>query len=188
MATQNAKPSAIEQAAATVLAGGIIAYPTESVFGLGCNPYDTQALAKLMQLKKRSPSKGLLLIASHVQQILPLIQPLHANDLARALKTWPGHHTWVFPKSPKVLPHISGQFSTVAVRVSAHKVVKLLCDKLNSAIVSSSANFSNQATFTSIKQIKQAFGDKIDFYLDGELGKHAKPSPIIDAHTLKIIR
>ena len=182
---------AIKQAADVVQAGGIIAYPTESVFGLGCNPDNQQAVKKLLKLKQRDASKGLILIASHVQQILPLIQPIDAFDLARALKTWPGRYTWVFPKTKLVPALISGKFDTVAVRVSNHPIVKALCDKLNKPIVSTSANRSNHAVFNSIKQIKAYFNDKIDFYLDaelGKLGKNAKPSTIVDAHTQEIFR
>ena len=178
----------IKQAVDVVQAGGIIAYPTESVFGLGCDPDNQQAVEKLLAIKQRDAAKGLILIASHVQQILPLIQPIDALDLARALKTWPGHYTWVFPKTKQVSALVSGKFDTIAVRVSKHPIVKELCDKLNKPLVSTSANRSNHTEFSSIKQIKACFNDKIDFYLDAELGKNAKPSTIIDAHTQEIFR
>ncbi|MCF6288407.1 MAG: threonylcarbamoyl-AMP synthase [Proteobacteria bacterium] len=168
--------------------GDTIAYPTEAVFGLGCDPFNQQAVLNLLRLKQRCEKKGLILIASHLQQVLPLIKPQHANDLARALKTWPGHYTWIFPKSSLVPAWIAGDFDTVAVRVSSHPVVKQICDKLNTCIVSTSANISKQGNLISINSIKSKFNDKIRVYLDAELGRQNSPSVIVDAHTNKIIR
>ncbi len=178
----------VEQGVNAIKSGGIIAYPTESVYGLGCNPFYQEAVMKILQLKGRLQEKGLIVIASHVQQILPLIKPIAPNDLARALKTWPGHQTWIFPKSPLVPPWISGAFDTIAVRVSAHPIVKQLCDSLNMPLVSTSANHANQEALCSIKDIKMQFGDKIDAFINAPLGKHSKPSKITVAHTLKQLR
>ncbi len=178
----------VEQGVNAIKSGGVIAYPTESVYGLGCNPFNQEAVMKILQLKGRLQEKGLIIIASHVQQILPLIKPIAPNDLARALKTWPGHQTWIFPKSPLVPPWISGAFDTIAVRVSAHPIVKKLCDSLNIPLVSTSANHANQEVLPSIKDIKMQFGDKIDAFINAPLGKHSKPSKITVAHTLKQLR
>lgn len=178
----------LTQAEEAYKSGSLIAYPTESVFGLGCDPFNRDAVFNLLKLKQREVEKGLILIASHVRQILPLIKPIHPNDLARALKSWPGHHTWVFPKSDLVPDWISGRFDTIAVRVSRHPTVVQLCNRINNCMVSTSANSSNQPVLNSIEQIKSVFGDKIQLYIDEPLGKNSKPSEIIDAHTLKVIR
>ncbi len=178
----------LNKAVVTVKSGGIIAYPTESVYGLGCNPFDEQAVKNVLLLKKRNVNIGLILIASHVRQILPLIKPIDPNDLARALKTWPGHHTWVFPKSKLVPRWISGQYDSIAIRVSNHPVVIQLCQKLNSPLVSTSANISKQGELNSIKNIKTVFGDKIGFYVNAPTGKEVNPSIIHDAHSNTIIR
>ncbi|TDR23787.1 L-threonylcarbamoyladenylate synthase [Marinicella litoralis] len=168
----------IEQAVLAINHGGTVVYPTEGVFGLGCDFRNEQSVHKILKLKQRSVDKGLVLIASHVQQILPLIQPENRSDLARALKTWPGHHTWIFPKSKSVPAWISGEFQTVAVRVSAHPAVKMLCDQLNSALVSTSANKSNQSTPSTIAEQTQLWGDAVDYYLDLPLGGSNQPSSI----------
>jgi L-threonylcarbamoyladenylate synthase len=178
----------LDQTVGLIKAGGVIAYPTESVFGLGCDPLNEQAVIKLLSLKQRSVDQGLILIASNVRQVLPLIQPQHADDLARALKTWPGHFTWVFPKSNSVPSWISGKYSSIAVRVSKHPIVKLLCDRLNHPLVSTSANISKQDDLNSIKRIQETFGDKIGFYIDAPTGNEKHASPIRDAHTLNTIR
>ncbi len=176
------------QAIDVIKSGGIIAYPTESVFGLGCDPFNEKAVKKLLLLKQRSVEKGLILIASHIQQILPLIQPKDANDLARALKSWPGHNTWVFPKSKLVPSWISGEYNSIAIRLTKHPTVLQLCNRFSLPLVSTSANLSNQLDLNSIKDIKAAFGDKIQFYIDAPTGNNKKPSTIRDAHTLKTIR
>ena len=178
----------LDKAAEAVRSGGVIVYPTESVFGLGCDPFNESAVMNLLEIKKRSVDKGLILIASHVQQVLPYIQPQQPEDLANALQTWPGFHTWVFPKSNLVPYWLSGQFQTLAVRVSSHPTVKQLCDMLGHGLVSTSANVSNEDVLGSISEIKKLFGDKIDAYIDAPLGGAEKPSQIKDAHTLKSYR
>jgi L-threonylcarbamoyladenylate synthase len=180
--------SMIDNAVKAVRNGDIIIYPTESVYGLGCDPYNYSAVKKLLEIKQRSVDKGLILIAGNIQQILPMIRPKSASDLANALKTWPGHNTWVFPKS-KLVPHwVSGNHQTIAVRVSKHPTVIELCNKLNSSLISTSANLSNQEVLTSIKALKHIFGDKIAAYIDAPLGQESLPSQIRDAHTLQIYR
>lgn len=178
----------IAQAVQVIEKGGIVVYPTESVYGLGCDPFNESAVLSLLKLKQRPVDRGLILVASHVQQILPLIKPKYANDLARALKTWPGPFTWVFPKSKKVPAWISGTYPSIAVRVSKHPTIVQLCEKLNAPLVSTSANISKHDILTSIKQIKDTFGAKIQCYLDAPLGAEKTTSVITDAHTLKLIR
>ncbi len=178
----------IEQAVLAINHGGLLVYPTEGVFGLGCDYRNQQSVLKILQLKQREVSKGLVLVASHIQQILPLIQPDSREGLARALKTWPGHHTWVFPKTHLTPAWISGDFDTVAVRVSCHPAVKQLCDQLNSALVSTSANVSNQTTASNIKDQFNLWGDAVDYYLDLPLGGSNQPSRIKLASSGRTIR
>ena len=178
----------LNQAVAVIKSGGVIAYPTEAVYGLGCDPFNEQSVLQLLALKKRSVEQGLILIASNVRQVLPLIQPIHADDLARALKTWPGHATWIFPKSNGVPTWISGNYHSVAIRVSKHPVVKMLCDELESPLVSTSANITNENDLDSIKAIQNTFGDKIACYIDAPVGNEQQASTIVDAHTQQKLR
>ncbi len=180
--------SQLNQAIEAVKNGGIIAYPTEAVYGLGCDPFNKKAVLRLLKLKKRDVNKGLILIASHVQQIVQLIKPNEADDLARALKTWPGHTTWVFPKSKLVPKWVSGKHNTIAIRVSSHPFVKKLCDRLNYPIVSTSANISNEGTLNSIKEIKTQFNNEVIYYFDAPLGNKKSASTIRNAHTNISIR
>ena len=178
----------IQQAVAVIKNGGTLVYPTEAVFGLGCDYRKQQSVLHLLKLKQRPVSKGLILIASHVQQILPLIQPIHRDDLARALKSWPGHHTWVFPATEQVPAWITGAHQTVAVRVSQSPVVKALCDQLNHPIVSTSANLSGDTGDNDCQALQQLWGDQVDYYLDLPPDGRLKPSTIRVAHTGSTLR
>ncbi len=178
----------VNEAIAVIKSGGIIAYPTEAVFGLGCDPFDEQTVLRLLSLKNRSVKQGLILIASNIRQVLPLIQPVNSDDLARALKSWPGHKTWIFPKSKLVPSWVSGDHNSIAIRVSNHPIVKQLCDKLDQVLISTSANISKQSDLNSIKRIKSTFNDKIQLYIDAPVGNETKSSTIRDAHTLQIHR
>ena len=159
----------IEQAVATVKQGGILIYPTECVFGMGCDYNNETSVNRLLQLKQRPVEKGLILVASHIQQ---------RADLARALKTWPGHHTWVFPATKRVPQWITGQFDTLAVRISSHPTVKSLCDALGQPLVSTSANLSGQPPADSCQKLSLIWGNEVDYYLSLPLGGKSKPSSI----------
>ncbi len=178
----------LKNAASAVNHGGVIIYPTESVFGMGCNPQNETAVMRLLELKNRSVDKGLILIASHVEQILPYIKPKQPDDLANALKTWPGFYTWVFQKS-EITPYwLSGKNDSIAVRVTSHETVVQLCQNLGHALVSTSANISGQPTYSTISEIKNVFADRINHYLDAPLGGSKNPSTITNAHTLEVYR
>ena len=178
----------IEQAVAAVKQGGILVYPTECVFGMGCDFNSESSVMRLLQLKQRPVEKGLILVASHIQQVLPLIQPIQRADLARALKTWPGHHTWVFPATKLVPKWITGRFDTVAVRLSSHPTVKSLCDYLCHPLVSTSANISGQSNVDSCQKLSLIWGNEVDYYLSLPLGEETNPSTIRLASNGTLIR
>ncbi len=180
--------NSIEKAVLAIKHGGTVVYPTEGVFGFGCDFNNEQSVHKILQLKQRDVAKGLVLIASHIQHIMPLIKPTNRMDLARALKTWPGHHTWVFPKTQLTPSWISGNFDSVAVRVSKHPAVKQLCDSLNSALVSTSANLAGQTTPSTLVEQAELWGDQVDYYLDLPLGGSKHPSSIKLASNGQILR
>lgn len=180
--------SSIAQATAAIQQGGVVIYPTEGIYGIGCDFRNEQSVLKILKLKKRSVSKGLVLIASHIQQILPLILPEERAHLARALKSWPGHHTWIFPASKLTPKWITGDHDTVAVRVTEHPTAQALCDACGHALVSTSANISGHHTPENIPAIQHMWLDQIDYYLDLPLGSATKPSSIRLASSGKILR
>ena len=177
----------MKHAIQTIQSGDLLVYPTEAVYGLGCDYRNQAAVLQLLKVKQRDLSKGMILIASHVQQVLPLINITDQNHLARALKTWPGHHTWVFNASEKVPGWITGNHKTVAVRVSAQPTVRNLCDALGHPIVSTSANISGQQA-VDLPAVRQQLGEAVACYLDAPLGQSEHTSSIRLASTGEVLR
>ncbi|MEE9342570.1 MAG: L-threonylcarbamoyladenylate synthase [Gammaproteobacteria bacterium] len=178
----------IRQAVHALRKGGIIAYPTEAVFGLGCDPLNAGAVAHLLALKNRPLSKGLILIASDLKQVQPFLQPIN-NTLNRQLnKTWPGHVTWLLPTRPECPYWLTGNHPTLAVRLSAHPVCQALCNAWGGAIVSTSANASTRPPIRHRARLQREFSKPVDFIVPGDLGTNARPSIIYDSRNYKIIR
>src|SRR5689334_22081382 len=111
----------IAEAAALLRAGGVLAYPTEAVFGLGCDPDNRAAFEKIFALKQRPPEQGVLLIAASFSQIADWIEA-PPDAIARARATWPGAHTWILPRSPRVPEWVAGGHGGIALRVTAHEI------------------------------------------------------------------
>ncbi|MGS0683472.1 L-threonylcarbamoyladenylate synthase [Shewanella sp. 125m-7] len=170
--------------------GGVIAYPTEAVYGLGCDPDNNDAIELLLQIKQRPWQKGLILVAGDYQQLLPYIDEsqLTAEQLAFAHGKWPGPFTFIMPIKPGLSHLLSGSFDSIAVRVTAHEGVKALCAAINKPIVSTSANLTGQEPALTGAEVKQQFEGIIAGLVIGELGSQASPSTIIDAKSGKIIR
>ncbi|ELO1775796.1 threonylcarbamoyl-AMP synthase [Vibrio fluvialis] len=171
-------------------AGEVIAYPTEGVFGVGCDPDNPQAIEKLLQLKQRPVEKGLILIAASYQQLLPYIDEsqLTQEQLERVQSTWPGPVTWIMPASQRVSHWVSGQFDTIAVRVTDHPLVQKLCLAYGKPLTSTSANLSGLPPCMTTQEVEQQLGDKLVAILQGETGGRNKPSEIRDANTLQVLR
>jgi len=171
--------------------GGTIAYPTEAVFGLGCDPRNIAAIKNLLKIKNRNKEKGLILVAANFEQLKEHIQPLEKDIEKKLLNSWQDSAnaiTWLAPVNEMTSDYLKGQFDTLAIRVSHHPVVKELCEQFGSAIVSTSANISTQEAARTAEQVKQIFENKIDFIVEGETDINAQPSEIRDVLTNKIIR
>lgn len=169
--------------------GNIIAYPTEAVWGLGCDPYNEAAVAKILRLKKRPLDKGLILVAASIDQFTLLLANLTEQQQTALTSTWPGHITWLIPDPQQLVPAwIKGSHQSVALRVSAHPVVRDLCLAYGGPIVSTSANPAGQEEIRSRVVLEEKFADSIDYIVAGELGAAAKPSQMRDLLTGKTIR
>ena len=188
------KDQQIKQAVKVLQQGGVIAYPTEAVYGLGCDPKNLSAVKKILTLKKRDKDKGLILVADNFDQLKRYLQPLGNEVEKKLLDSWSGSPvsaaaiTWLIPAKETTSNYLKGQFDTLAVRVSHHPVIKELCKKFNGAIVSTSANISKQEAARSSEQVKQIFENNIELIIEGETDLDAQPSEIRDALTNKIIR
>ena len=178
----------LHRAARWIRDGGVIAYPTEAVFGLGCDPGNPLATARLLALKSRPWQKGLILVASTLQQLKPWVQPPAGDRLRTLQRSWPGPLTWLLPASDTCPTWLTGTHDTLAVRVSAHPVVRSLCDTLGGAIVSTSANIGGRPPARSVLEVRLRFGKRIDFVLPGALGNRQQPSRIRDLASGRIIR
>lgn len=178
----------IKKAIKTLKAGGIIAYPTEGVFGLGCDPFNPAAVHKLLQIKQRSIAKGLVLIASDWEYIKDLVGTVSAKQLMMVKATWPGPYTWVFPANDCVPPWIRGNFETVALRITDHPIANALCKAYAAPIVSTSANIAGKPPLIQVEQVREEFFDKLDFILPGRVGNLSGPTEIRDVITGQILR
>lgn len=177
----------LQQAAYTVAAGGVIAYPTEAVWGLGCDPFNEDAVHHILKLKRRPVHKGVILVAGSLDQVAFLLEDLPTHAIAQLNQTWPGPHTWLLPHNNRVPPTIHGAFDTVAVRVSEHPVIQSLCAKVGGPIVSTSANPQGKEPAKTQWRARCYFGHAVT-YCPGTIGKAQAPSTIKNLMTGEIIR
>lgn len=164
--------------------GGVIAYPTEAVWGLGCDPWNQSAVERILVLKKRPIEKGMILVASSIQQVRFLLDLLPDNLQREAESHWPGPVTCLLPDINQQIPEwVRGDHSTIAVRVSDHPVVRALCTAAGTPLVSTSCNPAGQEPARNATQVHHYFDDQLDWIVPGELGGNSKPSRIIDIVT-----
>jgi len=182
--------ASLNDAVTALRAGGVIAYPTEAVFGLGCDPRNAAACARLFALKQRPATQGVLLIAATFEQVAPFIDlaatPAQAIERARA--SWPGPHTWIFPRAPGTPSWIAGTHAGIALRVTAHPPAAALCNAFGAALVSTSANRHGASPALSADEVRGAFGAELDAILNGTVGGLERPTPIRDAISGAIVR
>ena len=177
--------STMEATVAALRRGGVVAYPTEAVWGLGCDPRDEAATLRLLALKQREVEKGLILIAADEAQLAPFIDmaALDTGQCDAVRATWPGPHTWIVPASPAAPRWITGAHAGIAVRVSAHRPVVELCRAYGGALVSTSANRAGQPAAHGFDQLDPAIVDGVDAVLAGDTGGLQRPTDIRDART-----
>jgi L-threonylcarbamoyladenylate synthase len=178
----------VAQAADCLRAGRLIAYPTEAVFGLGCDPDNEKAVRQLLSMKGRDVSAGLILIADEFQRFLPYTGDVGPERLEAAFATWPGHVTWLFPRGGAAPDWVAGAHETVALRVTAHPVCRELCAAYGGAIVSTSANPRSAPPAMSSGQVEEYFGPYLAGIVEGALGEAENPSEIRDLASGAVLR
>lgn len=176
------------EAAGRLRQGQIIAYPTEAVFGLGCDPLNESAVLRLLSLKQRPVTAGLILIGSRFEQFEGWVEPVPREAMARVRETWPGPVTWLFPKGPRAPDWVTGRHETLAVRVTAHPPCIALCDAFGGPVVSTSANPHSAPPARTAGQVEGYFSNFIGGILEGPLGGGARPSEIRGVLTGEIVR
>ncbi|WP_022939891.1 Sua5/YciO/YrdC/YwlC family protein [Psychromonas hadalis] len=182
----------LSNALTALRAQGVIAYPTESVFGLGCDPDCDVAIQKVLDLKKRPAHKGLILIAANIEQLKNYadFSSLNETQLTAIQKTWPGPFTWVVPAQKNLSKLISGDFDSVAVRVSAHPIVQQLCCEFAKPIISTSANLSGLEACVNTIEVKKMFSNNplLAMIMNENVSGLDEPSQIYHALTGKRLR
>lgn len=163
-------------------AGGVFAYPTEAVFGLGCDPRQSAAIEKILNLKGRPQHKGLILLAADYSQLLPYVddQAIPQDKRFAVFSHWPGPVTLLLPARADCPALLRGEHQTIAARVTAFAPARALCKQLGSAIVSTSANRAGEPALMTAAAVAAEFGSAIDYIVTGETGGAAAPSRIID--------
>jgi L-threonylcarbamoyladenylate synthase len=178
----------VSEAAQCLRDGDIVAYPTEAVYGLGCDPGSEAAVRRVLQLKQRSEAAGLILIGDRFERFETFVSALPPGQLDRAMATWPGPVTWLFPRAAGVPDWLAGTHPTIALRVTAHPVCRELCAAFGGAVVSTSANPGSGEPARTAERVIAYFGDALAGIVRGALGRESRPSEIRDLATGRVIR
>jgi len=177
----------IREAVRKLAAGGVVAYPTETVYGLGCDPFNGTAVRHLLSLKNRDVEQGVILVAGEFSQLEPLLQPLTRAAIKRVQNTPATPVTWVLPCLPEIPVWLRGQHNTLAIRVTSHPVATDLCAAWGGPLVSTSANIHGRLPATSPLGVRKAFNGQLDCILHGTRGSNTA-SEIRDGLTGTVLR
>jgi L-threonylcarbamoyladenylate synthase len=169
-----------------IRSGGIVACPTEAVYGLSCDPWNEDAVMRLLALKQRDVSRGLILVAGGLYQFTSLVSHLSRAQQETLASSWPGPVTWLVPANKHVPAWIRGQHANVALRVTAHPVMAELCRAAGKPLVSTSANPSGEHPARDTTTASTYFPDIP--IVAGELGGNDRPTEIRDLETGNILR
>ena len=171
----------------TLERGGVIAYPTEAVYGLGCDPLDQAAVRRILRIKGRPQGKGLILLADRLEQLLPYLAA-SSSQLDQALASWPGPVTWILPCRADVPVWLTGGRRTLAVRVTSHPVAAGLSRLFGDALVSTSANRRGGQPARDAREVRRRLGGALDLVVPGATSGRAQPSEIRDGLTGRVLR
>ncbi len=178
----------IANGARIISRGGVVAYPTEACFGIGCDPANRLAVKRILKIKERPAGMGFILIADNINRLLPYLNLTNELILMEPLATWPGPYTWIFPANLRHPARLAGKNGKIAVRVTAHPLAARLCMLVRGAIVSTSANRHRMAPIKSYLHTQRQLGSELDFVVRGPLGNQKNPTSIRDAETGATIR
>lgn len=179
----------IRHCADVIRSGGVIAYPTEGVWGLGCDPWQEDAVEYLISLKRRQPAKGLILISGDAAHFEPLLVHVAPDQRAQLLEKRARATTWLVPDPAQYFPgYLRGKHETVALRITTHPLVCALTAQLAHPVISTSANLSGHPAAQNALRVRQYFGNQLDALLPGQTAGDARPSQIIDLRSGAIIR
>jgi len=175
--------SSFESALGVVKRGGVIAYPTEYCYGLGCDPANQPAVERILEIKRRERDKGLIVIASSEDVVDGLVELKQSANYSKIHRSWPGANTWLLPAREHVGDWLTGRFSTLAVRIPDHSWCLKLCDRLQTGLVSTSANRQGEPELLDYQTVLAEFSNEVDLVIDEPVGGRQAPSIIRDSLT-----
>jgi len=167
--------------------GEVIAYATESCFGLGCDPRNARAVRRILALKGRPQAKGLILVGSGFRQFARYLAPVPSALTSRFPEWWPGPNTLLLPAARRCPRWLTGHHDKLAVRVTAHAETARLCHALDGALVSTSANRAGRRALKTAAACRKAFGRRVRV-LPGRVGRRRTPSTILDPLSGSVLR
>ncbi len=178
----------IDKAAEALLAGGVIAYPTEYCFGLGCDPRNILAMKKLLNVKRRKPEQGVILIAANLDQVQEYADVNKVQNMESVTSSWPGPNTWLLPVKPNVSQWVRGKHASIAMRIPDHALCLSLLATFGHPIVSTSANRTGEQEHLDANAVRHDLGKECDYIIDAPVGGASNPSTIRDALTGATLR
>lgn len=181
------KLASLRQTAEIIRGGGVVAYPTEACFGLGCDPRNSAAIARILRMKHRARAQGLLLLADRRTRFAGYVNSW-GEHRAEIFASWPGPYTWLLPAGARASRWVRGDHRTIGVRVTAHRAAAALSRLCGLPIVSTSANRSGRKMLRTARAVLQEFGAEIDGVMDARIGHRVAPSVIRDGATLRVLR
>lgn len=179
--------SMISKAIEILNQGGVVAYPTESTYGIGCDPANKDALKRILEIKQRPAEKGLIILVSDIQQAKAYLQPLTDKQLNQVTEVRERATTWLIPRNPDLPIELCGIHPKIAVRVTQHPIAKAICERLGYPLVSTSCNLSGEDAMSDSSTIELKMGDKLDLVVPGDVGGQ-EASQIIDLESGQILR
>jgi L-threonylcarbamoyladenylate synthase len=174
------------RASDVLLGGGVIAYPTEGVFGLGCLPDDIEAVERILAIKQRSPRKGLILIAARGEQFDDWIDPSLRGVLPDPDPRQPV--TWIVRPATRVPAIVTGDNPGLAVRITTNPIAAAICEAVGMPIVSTSANVAGRPVARNSFILRRSFAHLVDYVVPGECGPASGPSEIRELETGRVLR
>ena len=183
-----AEKLAVVAATRSVRGGGIIAYPTEGVFGLGCLPGDDRCIDRILAIKRRNPNKGLIVIGARAEHLLPYAGRCCFELLARLETPSARTTTWVVRAAAGLSRHLTGGRHTIGLRLTRHPVAAALCEQLGQAVVSTSANRAGASALLTSRDVRLRLGRELDYILSGQCGADQRPSRIVELSTGRTLR
>ena len=177
----------LNRIARAITHGAVFAYPTDTIWGFGCHPLIETSVRRILAIKQRPAGKGLILLSSRLEYCAAYIG-LERGALRPIAEPTSRPTTWLVPASDFCPRWLRGEHPTIAVRVTSHPLLQALCDRLESPLVSTSANRSGRRNARGELQIRRQFADELDFIVSGYATGGGRPSEIKSLLTGEIRR